>query len=203
MNFTPLTADYFFCESKEHREEAFIMAEQLGECDLERPDSPYPEYPNIISFDVAEPLRKLKMFTNNLHELAAPAELCIQKALELIQDRDHYELNVEAFKMDLLSGVVAEQGANDVNSLIAGIRCLCKFLMQRIDLHTGTPKRYFPYEYYRLYGASHLFLNIISPYAALTPVRPAAIHLPAYTYPEVQAETRAHYIAEANQCLVF
>lgn len=204
MNFTPLTADLFFCASKAHREEAFIMAEQLGECDLESPLSPYPQYPSVVSFDVRKPLLALKMHTNNLRELAAPAELCIQKALELIQDRDNYDLNIEAFRMEMLADCLEEDGANDVNSLINGIAELCKYLMEKVDHHTGKTCRFFPYEYYQLFNNTHLFLNITAPYAATLPsVRPAAILKPAYTYPEVQEQTRAHYTAKADQCLVF
>lgn len=182
------------------------MQDQFTAEELTGEISAYPIYPRMISLDMRRPLSSLRMYTNNLQDLAAPAELCIMKALELINDRDSYELSVETFRMELLSEIMSgneEDGIFDINLLIAGIRCICEYLMTNVDIHTGLGKKFFPYEFYTLHNTTHLFMTIITTDAKLSAVRPATVPLPARSYPEMQKQVRADYITEANQCLVF
>ncbi|BAW18982.1 hypothetical protein [Ralstonia phage RP12] len=161
-----------------------------------------PMLPNVVSLDLAEPLNNLTMYTNNLQEFAAPHELCVQKALELISKRSNYGLNLEAFRMELLDQVLVDSGSTEVNALVAGIKCICDYLLASFDKVTKFNADLFPYEFYRLVSGRYLFLSKIVIDANLPPIRPAVIAQPAYTYPEVQAGHRAHYFTQTDQCLV-
>lgn len=203
MNLNPLTADLFLCGVYEYREEAFDMQALLNGNDLEGGVSPNPTFPNVVSLDLIKPLHELGMYTNNLRDLAAPRELCVKKALELISNRSTYDLNVAAFRMELLTDVLAEIGEDDVDALVKGICCICDFLMANFDNYTQSSAQFFSYEFYSLHHDRYLFMSKIILDANIPAIRPATIIQPAYTYPEVQARNRAHYIAQADQCVVF
>lgn len=164
--------------------------------------SPNPSFPNIISLDMDRPLRDLFMYTNNLRELAAPRELCVQKALELINSRVNYEINLATFRMELLAENIGETGEEDVNALILGIQCLCEYLLANFDNHSQLSAEFFPYEFYCLHLGRYLFLSKITFDATLSPFRPATIAQPAYTNPQVQGKIRADYITETNQFVI-
>lgn len=203
MSTTDLTAELFLCNVYEYREEAFDMHKQLMNFeDLSGGTSPNPALPSIVSLDLQGPFTELRMLTNNLQELAAPPELCVRKALELISSRADYELNLAAFRMELLHEVLAEVGEEDVNALIKGIRCVCDFLLANFDNYTQSSAEFFPYEFYCLHNSRYLFLNKIVFDATVPAIRPATVIQPAYTYPEVQARNRADYIAKADQCVI-
>lgn len=202
MNSIPLTADLFLCDVYDYREEAFSMQTLVDGLDLVGGVSPKPTLPNIVSLDLHEPLGKLQMYTNNLRELAAPRELCVQKALELISNRSDYELKMASFRMELLQEVLAEVGEQDVDALITGIRCICDFLFANFDNYIQAGEEFFPYEYYSLHNNRYLFLSKITFDATLPTIRPATVVQPAYTYPEVQARNRADYSAKADQCII-
>ncbi len=204
MNTTPLTAELFLCGVYEYRAEAFDMMQQLfSECDFTGGVSPNPTYPNIVSLDLTQPFNDLAMYTNNLRELAAPRELCVQKALELISSRANYELNLASFRMELMHEVLAQLGEEDVDALIKGIRCICDYLLSHFDNYTQSNAELFPYEFYCLHHGRYLFLTKVVIDADISAIRPATIAKPAYTYPEVQARNRANYVAKTDQCLVF
>lgn len=170
--------------------------------DLEGGTSPYPALPSIVSLDLLRPFAELQMLTNSLRELAAPPELCVKKALELISSRANYELNMAAFRMELLQEVLAEVGEDDVNALIKGIRCVCDFLLANFDNYTQSSAEFFPYEFYCLHNSRYLFLNKIVFDANVPAIRPATVVQPAWSYPEVQARNRTNYIAKTDQCVI-
>lgn len=164
--------------------------------------SPIPTLPNNISLDLQRPLKDLFMYTNNLQELCAPAELCVQKALELIEYRNDYELNLATFRMELLAQNAGSDGVDEVNLLIIGIECLCKYLMVTFDNYAQSSADFFPYEFYSLHLNRYLILTKITLDAKLDAIRPATIVKPAYTYPEMQTRTRTDYFTEANQPII-
>ncbi len=203
MNTTPLTAELFLCGVYEYRTEAFDMMQQLfSGCDLGGGASPYPTYPAIVSLDLTQPFNDLAMYTNNLRDLAAPRELCVQKALELISSRANYELNLAVFRMELLQEELAKIGEDDVDALIKGIRCISDYLLDHFSNCMYGNAEFFPYEFYCLHHGKYLFLTKITFDATLPAIRPATIVKPAYTYPEVQARNRTTYVAKADQCVV-
>jgi hypothetical protein len=202
MNLNPLTADLFICGVYEYREEAFDMRKLLSGEDLVGGVSPNPALPSIVSLDMQQPLDELRMFTNSLRDLAAPAELCVQKALELISRRSDYEMNLQIFRMDLLSQVLAEVGQDDVEALIEGICCICKHLLITFDNLIQKNSEFFPYEYYTLHQGRYLFMSKIAFDANIPAIRPATVIQPAIAYPQVQARPRANYSAQADQCIV-
>lgn len=192
----------FHPEVYDYREEAFNMQQLLSSEDLVGGVSPNPTFPNILSLDLQGPLSRLEMYTNNLTELAAPRELCVQKALELIRSRSGYELNLEAFRMDLLADVLADDGRKEVNALIAGVRAICDYLLANFDNHLSLHADLFPYEFYCLHNNRYLFMSKIVLDANIPAFRPATVPLPAYTYPEVYPKVRADYIASPDKCLI-
>lgn len=203
MNTTPLTAELFLCGVYEYRAEAFDMMQQLfSECDFTGGVSPNPTYPNIVSLDLTQPFNDFAMYTNNLRELAAPRELCVQKALELISSRANYELNLASFRMELMHEVLAQLGEEDVDALIKGIRCICDYLLSHFDNYTQSNAELFPYEFYCLHHGRYLFLTKVVIDADISAIRPATIAKPAYCYPEVKIRNQANYIAKADQCVV-
>lgn len=176
--------------------------------DLVGGQSSNPVLPSIVSLDLLEPLRRLNMYTNTLNELAAPHELCVQKALELISRRCNYELNLATFRMELMGQCFGDIGEADshalleVNALIKGIECLAEHLQANFDTLTKSHADFFPYEYYTLHQGRYLFLSKIVFDANLSLFRPAPVAKPAYTYPEVQARHRADYTAQTDQCIM-
>lgn len=198
-----MTADLFICSDEMYCEEESIMPNPLELNSNLSEGSPHPHFPTTISLDMTKPIRDLVMYTNNLRQLAAPAELCIMKALELINDRDNYEINIEVFRADLLKSVLGETGVDDVNALVAGIRCICTYLMDSVDHHTGGTCKFFPYEFFQLYRQTQLFMVIISPDATLSKIRPATVPLPATAYSDLPRQTREDHPSEANYSLVF
>lgn len=211
MNTTPLTAESFLSGVFEYREEAFNMQTILNAGDeLVGGFSTDPSLPNVVSLDMAESLNKLSMFSQGFEEFAAPHELCVQKALELISKPSNYGVNLEAFRMELLSEVIADSSLStgslscslEVNALVAGIKCLCDFLLASFDKVTKFNADLFPYEFYQLINGRYLILSKIVIDANLPTIRPATVAQPAYTYPEVQAGHRAYYLTSADQCIV-
>jgi hypothetical protein len=164
--------------------------------------SPNPAFPSIISLDLQKPLGQLDMYTNNLDALAAPRELCVQKALELTKSRMCYELNLEAFRMELLDECLALAGEQDINALVKGIQCIGDYLLASFDNHMSLHADSFPYEFYCLHNNRYLFLSKIVLDASLSTFRSTAIAKPAYTYPEVQARNTADYITQTDQCVI-
>lgn len=202
MSSTHLTAELFLCGVYDYCEEAFDMQHILARDELVGGISPNPTYPDIVSLDMQNTFNELFMYTNNLRELAAPRELCVQKALELISSRENYVINLETFRMELLSEVLAEIGEEDVNALISGIRCICDYLLSNFDKYTQLNAEFFPYEFYCLHQGRYLILSKITFDATLPTFRPATVIKPAYTYPEVQIKNRADYFTKADQCLI-
>lgn len=196
-------AESFLCGACDYREEAFDMMQQLfNGCDFGSGESPNPTYPNIVSLDLTQPFNDLSMYTNNLRELAAPRELCVQKALELISSRTNYELNLASFRMELMHEVLAELAEEDVDALIKGIRCICDYLLNYFDNYTQSNAELFPYEFYCLHHGRYLFLTKLTIDTDISSIRPALVVKPAYTYPEIQALNKVVNSARANQCLV-
>jgi hypothetical protein len=188
----------------EYQEEAFDMQKLLLDThELTGGFSPNPAFPNVVSMDMETPLGQLKLYTNNLYVLAAPAELCIQKALELIGSRALYELNVEAFRMELVNDQLNNPGVTEINALIKGICCIAEYLMAYFDNLTQSHADLFPYEFTCLHLGKYLFLSKIIADASIPKFRPATIARPAYSYPEVQAAIRADYSTQADHCLIF
>lgn len=186
----------------EYQEEAFNMQQLLINQELVGGFTPNPAYPGVVSLDLQQPITQLYMYTNNLRVLAAPAELCVKKALEFISSRLTYELSLETFRMELLQDVLAGQGETEVNALIKGIRCLADYILAYFDNLTKSNADLFPYEFYCLHLGRYLFLSKIVIDGSLPSVRPATIHFPSSAYPEVQARARADYITQADQCLI-
>lgn len=232
MNITPLTVnsftfdqpepnddplfDYFLGQSfsidpppnpfaagaYEYQEEAFDMQKLLDTAELTGGISPNPTFPNVVSMDMEVPLSQLKLYTNNLYVLAAPAELCVQKALELISSRALYEINVETFRMELVDDQLNNPGVEEINALIKGICCIADYLLAYFDNLTQSRVSFFPYEFTCLHMGKYLFLSKIIADASIPKFRPATVARPAYSYPEVQATIRADYITKADQCLI-
>src|SRR5690606_7100523 len=154
------------------------MIMYLSGVDLVGGSSSDPALPNVISLDLYQPLKQLYTLTNNLYELAAPAELCVRKAIELISTRTAYELNVECFRMELLNESIGEAGAQDVDALIKGITCVCEHLLTVFSKYMSNPSEFFPYEFYMLHKNRYLFLNKIIFDASIPAVRPATVIQP-------------------------
>lgn len=192
----------FVAGAYEYQEEAFDMQKLLDTTELTGGFSPNPEFPNVVSMDMEVPLTQLKLYTNNLYVLAAPAELCIQKALELISSRAHYAVNVETFRMELLDDQFSSPGATEINALVKGICCIADYLLAYFDNLTQSHANLFPYEFTCLHMGKYLFLSKIIADASIPKFRPATIARPAYTYSEVQAAVRADYITQTDQCLI-
>lgn len=193
----------FAAGAYEYQEEAFNMQQLLDMNDLTGGVSPLPAFPNVLSLNMDEPLAKLNMYANNLRVLAAPAELCVQKALELIGSRALYEINVEAFRMELLNDEILNPGAEEINALVKGICCIAEYIMAYFDNAAQCDVDLFPYEYACLHMGKYLFLSKIVADASIPKFRPATVARPAYSYPEVQATVRADYFTQADQCLIF
>jgi hypothetical protein len=196
----------FAAGAYEYQEEAFDMQKLLLDAhELTGGISPNPLLPNVVSMDVAAPLAQLKAYTNNLYVLAAPAELCIQKALELISSRALYEINVEAFRMELVDDQLNNPGVVEINALIKGICCIADYILAYFDNLMQSRVEFFPYEFYQLrvspYGTQLFLLKVVAD-ASIPTFRPATVVRPAYSYPEVQATVRADYITKADQCLI-
>ncbi len=189
MNSTNLTADLFISGVYGFRDEAFDMQSLLSGDELVGGASPHPALPGMLSLDLGVPLMSLEMYTNNLQRLAAPRELCVLKALELMSSRRDYQLNVEAFRLDLLCNafdVNDFDGAEDVNALIKGIECICQHLWGIFDNYVKSHEEFFPYEFYCLHKDRYLFLTKIV-FDASIPAdnqrsNPATIAKPAYAY---------------------
>lgn len=204
MAITLLSAEQFCCDAHEYREEAFNVMQQLfSSCELTGGEIPNPTYPNIVSLDLIRPFNELAMYTNNLRELVAPRELCVQKALELISSRNDYELNLALFRMELMHEVLAELGEEDVSALIKGIRCICDFLLAHFDNYTQTQSELFPYEFYRLHNERYLFLVKVSLDTDITALRPALIVKPAYVGNNVQTPEPVDNVAQREQYVIF
>jgi hypothetical protein len=203
MNSTALMGELFLCGVYEYREEAFNMMQQLySGNEIGGGTSPNPTYPNLVSLDLSRPFDELMMYTNNLRDLAAPRELCVQKALELISSRANYELNIASFRMELMQEVLAELGEEDVDALIMGIRCICDHLLSHFDNYTQSNADFFPYEFYCLLHGKYLFLTKIMVDTDPLYIRQSLTVKPAYYYPEVQVCNRATYVSRADQCPV-
>lgn len=203
-SFTLVSAsryEQFIAGVYDYREEAFDMQQLLNGADLSGGVSPNPAYPNVVSLDLEEPFGLLNMYTNTLTVLAAPRELCVQKALELISSRADYELNVEVLRMELLKDFLEEAGVLEIDALVAGIRCLSKYILEYFDRHIQSNADFFPYEFSQLHLNRYLFLTkIVFDANANAPVfNPATVAKPAYTYPEVQARTRQAYSSQTDQ----
>lgn len=204
QSFTQVTGACtpFLAGSFEYQEEAFNMQQLFRSDDLEGGISPNPAYPGVVSLDLQTPIHQLRMYTQCLSVLSAPPELCVQKALELISSRATYELNVETFRMELLHDEIDTPGAEEVNALIKGIRCIADYLLANFDIFTQSNADAFPYEFYSLHMGRYLFLSKIVIDASIPKFRPATIAYPAYSYPGMQAPVRADYITQADQCLI-
>jgi hypothetical protein len=192
----------FLAGSFEYQEEAFNMQQLLRSDDLEGGIALNPTYPSVVSLDLEKPIRQMQMYTQCLDVLAAPPELCVQKALELISFRATYELNIETFRMELFQDEINTPGAVEVNALIKGIRCIADYLLANFDIFTQSNADAFPYEFYQLHMGKYLFLSKIVIDASIPKFRPATVSFPAYSYPGMQAPVRADYITQADQCLV-
>jgi hypothetical protein len=193
--------DQFIAGVYDYREEAFDMQKLINGVDVSGGVSPNPTYPNVVSLDMEEPFSLLNMYTNTLTVLAAPRELCVQKALELISSRAAYELNVEVLRMELLRDFLEEAGTLEIDALVAGIKCLSNYILEYFDRFTQSNADFFPYEYSQLHLNRYLFLTkIVFDVTANAPVfNPATVAKPAYTYPEVQARARQAYSPQADQ----
>lgn len=153
----------------------------------------HPQYPKVITFDISKAMRQLNMFTNNLVQLVAPPELCVQKALGLISDRQNYATNLEIFKLELLEEVLDSEGLKDVNSLVAGIDCVCKQILETTDNNIGTTHQLFPYEFHSLTANNSLMLvliNLDAEFIKHTSQRATASYaVPAYIHTKSQNQT--------------
>lgn len=207
MNSTILTADLFVSGVYEYQDEAFSMQALLSSGDeLVGGTSVNPALPNVLSLDMAPPLNQLQMMTNNLQELAAPAELCILKAMELISSRQNYQLSLQTFRMELLTQTVPLDGVMEVSALVAGIKCVADYILASFDKVAKSHVDLFPYEFYALQHGRYLFMTKIAFDANLPdlPIHsPAAIAKPAYAYSSVQTGARAPYIAPSDHGFVF
>lgn len=183
-------------------EEAFNMQQLLQNTSLEGGISIDPSLASLVSLDLQKPLSQLSMYTENMEQLAAPYELCIQKALELINCRTHYEISVEAFRMELLADYIDEEGIREVNALIKGITCISQFILNYFDNAFHKHVEMFPYEMYCLHQHRYLFLTKIVLDAKLsTPIfNPSTVAKPAYTYSEVQSSVRENHSSQAYFC---
>lgn len=191
----------FVRETLDYREEAFDMQKLFNGVDVSGGVSPNPTYPNVVSLDLEEPFSLLNMYTNTLTVLAAPRELCVLKALELISSRAAYELNVEVLRMELLRDFLEEAGILEINALVAGIKCLSKYILEYFDRHTQSNADFFPYEFSQLHLNRYLFLTkIVFDVNANAPIfNPATVAKPAYAYSEVQARARQAYSSPTDQ----
>lgn len=160
-----------------------------------------PALPNILSQDLGVVFSSLEMYTGSLRVLAAPRELCVLKALELMTSRRNYEVNVEAFRMELLSQFLDTAGMVEIDALVKGIQCICNHLWEVFDNYSKLDVEFFPYEFYCLHQDRYLFLSKIVFDASIPTPRPTALAKPAYTYPEVQASHRADYSTQADHAL--
>lgn len=200
---TNFTYEQFLPQAYEYQEEAFNMQTLHNGTDLVGGAALHPVYPEVVSIDLQEPLNMLKVYTNNLKEFAAPPELCVQQALNLISSRQFYKLNVEALRLELLEETVGWVGMTDVNALIKGITCISRHLMKHIDNVFPNAGDTFPYEFYQLHKDRHLFMIKIVLDASLPAHRPATIFQPANTHSRVQARDREVNFTQADYCLSF
>lgn len=192
------------CDDYDYREEAFNMQHLLISNELVGGIAIQPTFPTLVSLDLSIPLIQLHMYTNNMHQLAAPAELSVQKAIELIGSRKNYEMNLEAFRLELITETVGELAILDVNALIKGIDCLSKYLLAYFDNVSQLDADFFPYEFNCLHQNRYLFLSKIVFDATLSlPVfNPSTVAKPAHTYSEVQARVREADLTPAYFCPV-
>lgn len=197
--FIKFTSDQYEC-----REEAFDMQQFITHDELVGGSSISPSFPSLVSLDLISCLNLLTTYTNNLEELRAPPELCVQKAIELIGNRSNYNLNLEAFRLEMISDNVGESGMRDVNALVKGIDCIASYLLKYFDEAARMKSDLFPYEFYCLLHDRYLFLSKITLNAQLSipPRIPTAVARPAYTYPEVQERVRKTDITETYYCPV-
>jgi hypothetical protein len=196
--------DLFLKDVFNYQEEAFDMQRLLNGADLQGGVSPNPSFPNVVSLSLEEPLSSLQMYTNTLQVLAAPAELCVKKALELISSRANYDVAIKAFHMELLEQFVTEAGELEINALVKGVKCIADYLLAYFKNADRSNSDLFAYEFYDLHLGHYLFMTKIVLDANLQPVlSPTAVAKPAYTYPEVQAKTRQAYSTPTHQLVYF
>lgn len=192
------------CDDYYHRNEAYNMQQSLTCDELEGGYTTQPSFPSLVSLDLISCLNLLATYTNNLEQLKAPGELCVQKAIELISIRSCYEINLEVFRLEMISDNVDENGIRDVDALVKGIDCIAQFLLAYFDNSAQLNADVFPYEFYCLHNDRYLFLSKIAINAKLSipPIVPTAVARPAYTYPDVQERTRKVDFTETYLCPV-
>lgn len=192
----------FRAEVCEYQEEPFNMNTLLNGLDLVGGISPNPTYPDFLTIDLIGPLKQLGTYTNSLDVLGAPRELCVKKALELIEYRSLYKLALETFRLELTNQFMEGEGIEEVNALVKGVKCIADFLLANFDNHIQSNADFFPYEFYDLHFDRYLFLTKITFDASTPKFRPATVHLPARAYPSVETRPRADYIAQADYCII-
>lgn len=174
----------------------------LGDPELSGVIRAKPKYPSMVSMDITPAARGLHMHTNNLRSLSAPLELCVQKALELVSDRNNYHFNLDLFKMELLADAIDSTSINDVSSLINGIRTVGDFLIKSLEDLSGEHIVIYPYQFYKLINMQ-LFMSIIETDDP-SQLLPTCITMPkpAYMYRDMQSQTREDYFTEASEPVV-
>lgn len=153
--------------------------------------SPEPTYPNVISFDLKEPLLKVNNYTDNLSIFDTPHELCVMKALELCSNPNNYDLNSATFRMELMAEAIDNRGHREVDAVMAAISSLCEYLFTKFEEYGITSRICFPYEFHALHMGRYLFLSKVILDAKLpvaTPIfNPTTIAKPAYSYPGMRS----------------
>lgn len=86
--------------------------------------------PEIIMIPAQEGLDCLRMFTQGLVVLAAPEDICLRKAIELLEKPEDFEINLSLFKLDLTHDLVDLCAFDEADALINGIRALAEFLRE-------------------------------------------------------------------------
>lgn len=87
-------------------------------------------YPESLIVPVQEGLDILKMYTSGLRVLVACPDICLQKALDLIDEGPMYSLALSVFRHELTQRMAKDCEFGEVDALICGIDALVNHLRQ-------------------------------------------------------------------------
>lgn len=130
MSSENINTDSFFYEAYDILNDCFTMPMHDDQPRANYSSLAPKDFPEHLIVPVQEGLDTLKMYTSGLKVLHANPELCLQKALELLEHDKDYHLALSIFRHDLTQRVTNECEFGEVDALICGIDSLASYLRQ-------------------------------------------------------------------------